>query len=238
MMKSPQKQVEIILHLNNEPASVGKVMVAATTPNVEILASCFYWQRDGAVVRLVSEDARKTAQALAAAGFQYQTDSVLLIGLHELPGVAAQAGLLLATAGIAVSYSYVSWTNHHEVFAVFKTTDDDRALKVLQLNALVEELAREKRWRVPVRDPAQTPLPKKNTGDWIAARLVARGRHEYRDVADGQWMTGPSEEKIASNPHGGRNSARAVWATNRGNRIERCRSLRGGRPKRRCDRNE
>ena len=148
-MKSIHKQVEIVVHLNNEPASVGKVMVAATTPNVEIFASCFCWQRDGAVVRLVTEDARKTAQALAAAGFQYETDSVLLIGLRESPGVAAQAGLLLSAAGITVSHSYVSWTDHHEAFAVFKTTDDDRALRVLQVNALVEGLVREKRCRVP-----------------------------------------------------------------------------------------
>jgi hypothetical protein len=141
-----RKETEIVVHLKNEPASIGEVTVAATSPNVEILASCFYWQRNGAVVRLVSEDPARTAQALARAGFQYQTDSVLLIGLQERPGIAARTGLLLATAGIAVSYSYVSRTDRHKAFAVFKTTDDDRALRLLQTTALVEEMRRRKAW--------------------------------------------------------------------------------------------
>jgi hypothetical protein len=159
-----RKETEIVVHLNNAPASVGKVTVAATTPNVEILASCFYWQQDGTIVRLVSEDPPKTAQALARAGFQYQTDSVLLIGLEEMPGVAARTTLLLAADGIGVSYSYVSWTDHHEAFAVFKTTDDDRALRLLQASALVEELARRKTRHVPWQPTVGQP---------VASRLVA-----------------------------------------------------------------
>jgi hypothetical protein len=82
--------------------------VAATAPNFEILASFFCWERNGAVVRLVTADPQKTAQALSSAGFQCQTDSVLLIGLQKKPGVAAQTGVQLEAAGIDVRYSYVS----------------------------------------------------------------------------------------------------------------------------------
>jgi len=159
-----RKQTEIVVHLKNEPASIGEVTVAATTPNVEILASCFYWHRNGAVVRLVSEDPARTAQALARAGFQFQTDSVLLIGLQEMPGIAARTGLLLATAGIAVSYSYVSWTDRHKAFAVFKTTDDNRALRLLQTTALIEEMTRRKAWHTTSHRTVSQP---------VASRLVA-----------------------------------------------------------------
>ncbi|HTS17381.1 MAG TPA: hypothetical protein VMP11_07405 [Verrucomicrobiae bacterium] len=133
--------VEIVVHLNNEPTAVSRVMVSAATPNAEILASCFHWGRDGAVVRLVTEDAEKTEQALARTGFRYQTGSVLLIGLGETPGMAAATVLLLAQAGINVSYSYVSCTSDHQAIAVFKTTDDDRAARLLQVEALIESVA-------------------------------------------------------------------------------------------------
>jgi hypothetical protein len=157
-----RQQIEVVVHLNNESASVGEVMVVATSPNVAVLASSFYWSRDGAVVRLVTEDPQKTEQALAAAGFPCATASVLLVGLQQQPGVAAGIGVQLAAAGIAIRYSYVSWTDHNEAFAVFKTTDDDRALRLVQGSALMEELAREKTRHVPkgraIRSPAASSL--------------------------------------------------------------------------------
>jgi len=131
-------------------------MVSAATPNAEILASCFHWGPDGASVRLVTEDAEKTEQALTRAGFQYQTGSVLLIGLGEKPGVAAATVLLLAQAGIGLSYSYVSCTDDHEAIAVFKTTDDDQAARVLQVEALVESVALAKTWQGSSRRAAQS----------------------------------------------------------------------------------
>ena len=157
-MRFARKETEVVVHLNNEPTSVGEVMVAATAPHVDILASCFYWSRDGAVMRLVTEDPQKTAEALAAAGFSCATASVLLIGLQQQPGVAARIGIQLAAAGIAVRHSYVSWTEHNEAFAVLKTTDDDRALRLLQGEVLMEELAREKTRRVPEARPMRLPV--------------------------------------------------------------------------------
>jgi len=162
--KEISRPIEIAVHLNGKPAAVGKVMVVATAPNVEILASCFYWGRNGAVVRLVTADPQKTAQALTSAGFQCQTDSVLLIGLQKKPGVAAQTGVQLAVAGIDMLYSYVSWSERNQAFAVFKTADDDRALRVLQVNALVEDLTREQTCRIP---------SEREIRQRVASRLVA-----------------------------------------------------------------
>lgn len=160
-----REAAEIVIHLNNEPASISKAAVVATTPNVEILASCLYWQPDGAVLRLVSEDPTKTAQALARAAFRCQSDSVLLMGLNEIPGASARTTLLLATAGIAVCSWYVSLSDRHEELAVFKTTDDNRALRLLQVDALMEELAGRKSWRaLRGRRTGHASLPPQNAG--------------------------------------------------------------------------
>lgn len=135
-----RKQIEVVVRLNNTPTSVAEVMVIASAPSVEILASCFYWEHDGTVLRLVTEDPQRTGRALASAGFLCQTDSILLFGPYNQPGAAAQARACLAEADIGVAYSYVSWSERTGAFAVFKTTDDDRALRVLQLNAMVDDL--------------------------------------------------------------------------------------------------
>jgi hypothetical protein len=91
-------------------------------------------------VRLVTEDPQKTGRSLAGAGFLYQTDSVLLLGPHNRPGVAAQTAARLEAADIGIVYSYVSWAERMGAFTVIKTTNDDRALQVLQVNAFVDGL--------------------------------------------------------------------------------------------------
>ncbi|HUI05996.1 MAG TPA: hypothetical protein VL486_03210 [Verrucomicrobiae bacterium] len=142
-MTSVCEQIEIIVRLNSEAASVSRVMVAATTPNVEILACCFSWQGDGAVVRLVTEAPERTVQALVHDGFECETETILLIGPLKRPGATARIGNRLAAAGIGILHSYVSWSERTEAFAIFKTTDENRALRVLRVNASAANLARE-----------------------------------------------------------------------------------------------
>jgi hypothetical protein len=95
-MNSTRKQIEIAVHLNNKLACVAEVMVIASAPPVEILTSCFYWRRDGAVVLLVTEDPQRIGRALTSAGFLCQTDSVLLLGPYNQLGAAAQIAARLA----------------------------------------------------------------------------------------------------------------------------------------------
>ena len=159
-----RRQMEIVVHVNNKPASVAEVMVAASAPPVEILASCFYWEHDGTVVRLVTEDPQRTRRALASAGFLCQTDSILLLGPYNQPGVVTQAAARLAAVDIGVVYSYVSWSERTGTFAALKTTDDDRALRVLEVNAMVDDLVLA---RVRPRRQAET------MNEPLSAKMVA-----------------------------------------------------------------
>ncbi|HUI05995.1 MAG TPA: glycogen-binding domain-containing protein [Verrucomicrobiae bacterium] len=59
-------------------------------------------------------------------------------------------------------------------------------------------------------DATKTPLRSDNGGDWRATLALAPGRHEYRFVVDGHWVTDPAAEETAPNPFGGRNSVRVV----------------------------
>jgi len=51
---------------------------------------------------------------------------------------------------------------------------------------------------------------KKDGETWTMHMRLPRGRHEYRFVVDGKWVTDPSAKEFAPNPFGDRNSVLSV----------------------------
>ena len=134
------QKTEVVVCLDNDPVSIGEVIVAATAPNVDVLTCCIRWNHWGTVVRLVTEDPHKTVRGLEDAGFCCSTASVLLVALQSGAGATARVTRQLMASGIGVGYSYASWTERGGTLAVFHTSDDDRAERLLQGAALMEEL--------------------------------------------------------------------------------------------------
>ena len=55
-------------------------------------------------------------------------------------------------------------------------------------------------------DPAKTPMKRGADAVWRARLSLPVGRHEYRFVVDGQWISDPKAREHVSNPYGGTNS--------------------------------
>ena len=55
----------------------------------------------------------------------------MLVRETDSVGAAANLGFHLSRSGIDILYSYASSSGSDEFWAVFKTTDDDRAIRVL-----------------------------------------------------------------------------------------------------------
>jgi len=55
-------------------------------------------------------------------------------------------------------------------------------------------------------DVSRTPMRKGKDGLWRSRVSVPAGRHEYRFVADGQWISDPKAAEEVPNPHGSSNS--------------------------------
>lgn len=53
---------------------------------------------------------------------------------------------------------------------------------------------------------AASPLNHLGESIWVVDLCLAPGRHEYRFIADGEWIDDPNAKEIVSNPHGGFNS--------------------------------
>jgi 1,4-alpha-glucan branching enzyme len=59
-------------------------------------------------------------------------------------------------------------------------------------------------------DATKTPMRKGGSGTWTTRLSLASGRHEYRFVSDGNWISDPNAKESVPNPHGGANSVVAV----------------------------
>ena len=57
---------------------------------------------------------------------------------------------------------------------------------------------------------SRNPMCKGNDGLWRSKVWVPPGRHEYRFVVDGQWISDPKAAEAVPNPHGSSNSVLEV----------------------------
>ena len=136
-------------------------MATAGSCGTEVMAACSYWSHGGTVIMLVTEDALRTTRALEMAGFKCRTNSIVLVETPDKPGLAALLGAKLTAAGINVLYSYSFRSERNQSYVVFKATDDDRAVYMLEVEGLIHDLAAAKRWRpsIVTRVPDMDPEP-------------------------------------------------------------------------------
>jgi len=136
-MPKARKEVELAVRLGQESGALGRVLSAVASERVNVLAYCSYSDRDETVVLLVTDNALAAKRAIEAGGFSCRANSVVVVGATDQVGGAALLGARLGHAGIDILYSYASSSGSAEFCAVFKTTDDPRAVAVLDSTASV-----------------------------------------------------------------------------------------------------
>jgi hypothetical protein len=129
------RMIELTARLMDGEDTLGNFMASATNCSARVLACCSHCDRFGTIVRVVTEDAEKTADALAAQGIACRRNSVVVIHTQSSFAAAAQVETSLALANIPVLYSYSSWDEENHWRVVFKTADDARAVRRLQAQA-------------------------------------------------------------------------------------------------------
>ena len=110
-----------------------EILDALTARDVKILAFGTYSDATGNNLLLVTENETRTMAALNSIGLRWQSDSVVFLENAQRHGTSVTAlGARLAQAGIGLIYSYASWIEEEGLFAVFKTADDERAMRFLE----------------------------------------------------------------------------------------------------------
>ena len=135
-MAKARKEVELAIRLGNQPGALGRVLSVVAEHGVNVLAYCSYTDRSETIVLLVTDNALQAKRALEADGFSCRANSVVVVGAADQVGGAAMLGTHLGHAGIDILYSYASSPAGSAQFcAVFKTSDDQRAIGVLDSSA-------------------------------------------------------------------------------------------------------
>ena len=131
-MAKARKEVELAVRVGNKPEALGEVLAAVATRRVNVLAYCTYSDSDELVVLLVTDNALVAKSALQTAGFSCRANSVVVVGATTDVGAAAQLGVHLGMAGVQILYSYASLSGGDHFCAVFKTTNDEQAILMLE----------------------------------------------------------------------------------------------------------
>lgn len=135
-MAKARKEVELAVRVGNKPGALGDVLATVAARDINVLAYCSYSDRDDAIILLVTENALGAKLAIEAAGFRCKANSVVVVGAPDQVGAAAQLGAHLGMAGIDILYSYGSSAGSDRFFAVFKTMNDERAIRILDASPL------------------------------------------------------------------------------------------------------
>jgi hypothetical protein len=140
-MAITHRKVEIAVRVDesNEIKAIGTL---GWHPDIDVLAMRSYCDRGGVVLLLVTSNPLKACRILEAAGLQCKSDSVVLVGPLGQSGRAASVGMILAEAGVNVLRAYASHLESGQHYLVFKTSEDERAMQVIESNMAIRNMAR------------------------------------------------------------------------------------------------
>jgi hypothetical protein len=102
--------------------------------DIALLATSPYTENISQQLLLVVRDGQRARDILEVVGMKCESESVLLVKSAFHSRTLAILGTTLQNHGIGVHYAYLSTLSHRCLTGVFKTTDQNRALAVVQAN--------------------------------------------------------------------------------------------------------
>ncbi len=125
------KLAELIVTTPNIVGTMGRVFKLIAEAGVNVSAFCAYVEQDKGVFRLISENNAKVEKVLKAAGYETRSSEVVGVQTESKVGTGAEIGKKLGNAGIDIQHSYATSAIEGESVVIFKTADNDKAVKVL-----------------------------------------------------------------------------------------------------------
>ena len=129
-----------------DAARVEGLLAAIKTRGIEILAHCCVPTDPGALTLVVTDKPQQAKVVLEQAGHECQSNPVVLVRTPSKTASAAQLGMQLTAAQIGIRYCYATPVAPTQAHVVFKTTDDDHAIRVLQ--ACASKLHERMKWKL------------------------------------------------------------------------------------------
>ncbi len=123
---------QITIFLENKPGRLANVLSQLAQEKVNITALSVMDRHEHGVLRLVTDDARKTARVIQTLNTPFTETDVLLVELRNQPGALAHVCEVLAAEHVSIEYAYCSSGGRNgKVFGIFKVANADKASRLL-----------------------------------------------------------------------------------------------------------
>jgi len=120
---------EIVLTMENRPGRLFEVSKLLAERGVSILAVIGAITNGDCLIRLVTDDNLRAADALTEKGYEPSEGNVILLELPHKPGILKRMSEVLADEGIDIHYVYGSaLMDDEKCLLVLHTENDDHAL--------------------------------------------------------------------------------------------------------------
>src|SRR5260370_37725486 len=123
---------QITVFLENKPGRLANVLSALARDKVNITALSVMDKHEHSVLRIVTDDAAKTAQIIQSLNTPSTEADVLAVELRNQPGALAHVCEVLAAEHVNIDYAYCSSGGRNgKVIGVFKVSTSEKAMRVL-----------------------------------------------------------------------------------------------------------
>jgi len=123
---------EVVLQVLNDVGSLHRITRIISDKGVNLLGTSSWVHGDQAIIRLMTDDNVRVADALRAAGFSPHEGEVVATEVAHKPGMLRGLTEKLAAEGIDLHHLYATaQPGHDRCLVVFASSNNDRAIVVL-----------------------------------------------------------------------------------------------------------
>ena len=128
-----QRGQEVVVRRTNEIGILFQISTLLSERDVNILGVSAGVCGEDCLIRLITDDNRKTKDVLAANNFTPEEENVVLVELPHRPGTLKRVTKTLAQEGIDIRHVYAAADREQDkCLLVFHSSDDERALAKLK----------------------------------------------------------------------------------------------------------
>jgi len=127
-----KKESELHVIAPNKTGILGRILGTLANAGINLRAICAYTQGEKGHFLLVTADNKKAEKALKAIGYEVTINEVVAVQIGDRIGAGAEIGALLGNAVIDIDYCYGTSAGLGQVFLVFKTSDNKKAIETLR----------------------------------------------------------------------------------------------------------
>jgi hypothetical protein len=130
-MAEAKKLKQLSFSLPNKVGLLAQVASVVSEAKVNIEAICTYEMGDKGFFMVVTDNNAKAKKVLAKIGANVEVEDVLVVAVPNKVGQLQNLAKRIAEAGVDIYYAYGSPGAVKTTCLVFKTANDDKALKAI-----------------------------------------------------------------------------------------------------------